>query len=144
MRMPRLLLVLSAFLSLGCSSVQARGRILDAFGKPVENASAAVRVDGAGPALETATSDQNGCFNIYVIKGPHEPRFVLEVRAPGRKTETFRFERKERDPLLVTLVDPSAAQPGGIRAATAEERTSQYDLYCVPWVVPGAMSLGLR
>ena len=144
MRVPRFLPVLPAFLILGCSGVSAKGRILDAGGMPITDARASVHAEGSSPALETAPSDDRGCFNVYIISPPRQQRFLLEVRAPGRKAVTLEFGRNERDPLLVTLIDQSGVQPSGIRAVTPDERSSVYDIYCVPMVVPGATSLGLR
>lgn len=144
MRVFRLACFLPSFLILGCTSVSAKGRILDAGGRPIENASAVVRVADSNPALESAPSDDRGCFNVYIISPPKQQRFTLQVRAPGRKPVTLEFDRSERDPYLVTLVDESGDGTSGIRAVKPDEKNNVYDIYCVPMVVPGATSLGLR
>lgn len=145
MRVRRSIRVLPVLLLVGCSSVSARGRILDPGGRPIENAVAAVRAGDSGPALESASSDQNGCFDVFIVSAPPgQQRFTLEIGAPGRKAVTLEFERSEREPLLVTLTVASDAGPGSVRVATPDEKSSAYDLYCIPVAVQGATSLGLR
>lgn len=140
----RLLCVLPALLVTGCSSVFAKGRILDAGGMPITDARASVHVEESSPALESAPSDDRGCFNVYIISPPRQQRFTLQVRAPGRKPVTLEFDRSELDPFLVTLVDESGDGTSRIRTVKPHEKNNLYDVYCVPMVVPGATGIGLR
>ena len=144
MRVFRLVCSLPALLILGCSGVSAKGRFLDARGVPITDARAFVHTGDSSPALESAPSDDRGCFNVYIISPPKQRRFTLQVRAPGRKPVTLEFDGREVEPFLVTLVDESGDGASGIRAVTPDEKNNVYDIYCVPMVVPGATSLGLR
>jgi hypothetical protein len=139
----RLLCVL-AFLTTGCASVSARGLIRDANGRPIEKAAVTVRNAASRTALESASSEGNGCFTLFKGVRRDQLQFVLEVSAPGQRTAIFAFERKQRDALLVTLVEQSSSQESSIRAATAFERVSLYEPPCAPFLPPDVSSIGIR
>jgi hypothetical protein len=139
----RLLCVL-AFLTTGCASVSARGLIRDANGRPIEKAAVTVRDAASRTALESASSEANGCFTLLKGVRRDQLQFVLEVSAPGQRTAIFAFERKQRDALLVTLVEQSSSQESSIRAATAFERVSLYEPPCAPFLPPDVSSIGIR
>ena len=133
-----------ALLVTGCISVSARGLIRDANGRPIERAAVTVREAASNTALESASSEANGCFTLFKGVRRDQIQFVLEVSALGQKAATFTFERKQRDALLVTLVEQSSSQESSIRAATAFERVSLYEPPCAPVLPPDVSSIGIR
>jgi hypothetical protein len=133
-----------ALLVTGCTSVSARGLIRDANGKPIEKAAVTVRETASSTALARASSGADGCFTLLKGVRRDQVQFALEVAAPGQKSATFTFERKQRDALLVTLVEQSAARESSIRAATAFERVSLYEPPCAPFLPPDVSSIGIR
>jgi len=140
----RYLAVLPALLITACTSVSVHGIIRDSEGRPVENASVSVREAASSTALETASSQVTGCFNLFSVVKRDQRRFILEAGAPGRKAAAFTFERNQREPLLVIVAGQDDPRASSVRAITPPERNSLYDLYCAPANVPGATSLGLR
>lgn len=144
MAIRRLVGVLPALLITACTSVTVHGIIRDSEGRPIDNASVTVREADSGTNLDTNSSQLTGCFNLFALVKRDQLRFILEAGAPGRKAAAFTFERNQRDPLMVIVVDQSAPQESSIRAINPLERNSLYDLYCAPANVPGATGLGLR
>lgn len=140
----RLLCVLPALLIGACTSVTAQGVIRDPEGRPIGNASVRLRDAASGAALETASSEANGCFNLFAAVKGDQSRFILEVGAPGRKELAFTFEQDQHAPLLVIVAGQSAPQEGSVRPIASLERYSLFDLYCAPAVVPDATTLGIR
>ena len=140
----RYLVALPALVITACTSVTVHGIIRDPEGRPIDNASVTVREAASGTNLDTNSSQLTGCFNLFAVVKRDQLRFVLEAGAPGRKAAAFTFERNQRDPLLVIVVDESAPQESSVRRITPSEKNSLYDLYCAPSGVPGATSLGLR
>jgi hypothetical protein len=140
----RLVWVLPALLISACSSVQVRGIIRDANGRPIESASVTAHDETSNTSLASATSDANGCFNFFTVVRRDQPRLRVEVSAPRQKPVTLTVDRKQSDPVLVTLVDHSSVQDSGARTPTPLERANLYELNCESIALPGGAMLAPR
>jgi hypothetical protein len=139
--MRAVLVLLAPLLLAGCASVSARGIVADADGRPIANASLAIRVGGT--TVVAGASEGNGCFDLYQPLRRRPPSPVLLVEAPGYEPLAAPLEAG-RAPLFVTLAHASSGGASAARAATEAEAARRFEPPCAPFVAPDATALGLR